>query len=81
MNIGINEKIKLGNFQFVSHIQLQLQNILPQLLMVMIVTRFLDLIVGNDWFQSIFGSIDHNSMIMTLYDNQNFQLNHDFGVN
>ena len=65
MNIGINEKIKLGNFQFVSHIQLQLQNILPQLLMVMIVTRFLDLIVGNDLFQSIFGSIDLNSMIVT----------------
>ena len=31
----------------------------------MIVTIFLDLIVGNNLFQSIFGSIDHNSMIVT----------------
>ena len=31
----------------------------------MIVTRFLDWIVGNNKFQLIFGSIDHNSMIVT----------------
>ena len=31
----------------------------------MIATRFLDSIVGNNQFQSIFGSIDHNSMIVT----------------
>ena len=40
----------------------------------------LNLIVGNNRFQSIFGSIDHNSMIMTEYDNQNFHLDPDFGV-
>ena len=34
--------------------------------MIMIATRFLDLIVGNNRFQSIDGSIDHNSMTMTM---------------
>jgi len=33
--------------------------------MIMITTKFLDLIVGNNRFQSIFGSINHNSMIVT----------------
>ena len=37
----------------------------PELLTIMIATRFLDLIVGNNRFQSIFGSIDHNSMVVT----------------
>ena len=46
----------------------------------MIATRFLDLIVGNDRFQSVFGSLDYNSMIATQYDDQNFQLDHDFEV-
>ena len=31
----------------------------------MVVTRFLDSIVGNNRFQSLFGSLDHNSMIVT----------------
>ena len=31
----------------------------------MIPTRFLNSIIGNNQFQSIFGSIDHNSMIVT----------------
>ena len=35
------------------------------LLTMMIATRFFDSIVGNNRFQSIFGSIVHNSMIMT----------------
>ena len=43
----------------------------------MIATRFLDC---SNRYQSIFGSIDHNSMIMTQYDEQNFQLYHNFGV-
>ena len=38
---------------------------IAELLTIMIVTRFLDSIVGNNRFQSIFGSIDHNSMIVT----------------
>ena len=38
---------------------------ISELLTIMIETRFLDLIVGNNQFQSIFGSIDHNSMIVT----------------
>ena len=46
----------------------------------MIVTRFLNFIVGNNQFQSIFASIDHSSMIVTKYDDQNFQLNYNFGV-
>ena len=36
-----------------------------ELLTIMIATRFLDSIVGNNRFQSIFGSIDHNSMNVT----------------
>jgi len=48
--------------------------------MIMIETRFLDSIVGKNRFQSIFGSIDHNSTIVTYYDDRNFQLDHDFGV-
>ena len=36
-----------------------------ELLTIMIATRFLDSIVGNNQFQSIFGSINHNSMIVT----------------
>ena len=36
-----------------------------ELLMIMIVTRFLDSIVGNNQFQSILCSIDHNRMIVT----------------
>ena len=51
-----------------------------ELLTIMIATRLLDSIVGNNRFQSIFSSIDHNSMIVVWYDNQNFQLDHDFGV-
>ena len=31
----------------------------------MIATKFLDWIVGNNRFQSIFGSNDYNSMIVT----------------
>ena len=38
---------------------------IAELLTIMIVTRFLDSIVGNNRFQSIFGSIDHNSIIVT----------------
>ena len=34
--------------------------------MVMIATRFFDLIVGNNRLESIDGSINHNSMIMTM---------------
>ena len=37
-----------------------------ELLTIMIETTFLDSIVGNNWFQSIFGLIDHNSMNVTL---------------
>ena len=40
-------------------------DIKPELLTIMIATRFLDSIVGNNRFQSIFGSIDHNSVIVT----------------
>ena len=47
---------------------------------VMIATRFMDSIVGNTRFQSVFGSVDHNSMIEALYDDQNFQLDHAYGV-
>ena len=36
-----------------------------ELLRIMIPTRFFDSIVVNNRFHSIFGSIDHNSMIMT----------------
>ena len=46
----------------------------------MIATRFFDSIVGNNQFQSIFGSIDNNSMIVTYYDDHNFQLINDLGV-
>ena len=45
-----------------------------ELLTIMIVTIFFDSIVGKNWFQFIFGTIDHNSMIL------NFQLDHDLGV-
>ena len=38
---------------------------ISELLTIMIETRFLDFIVSNNQFQSIFGSIDHNSMIVT----------------
>ena len=48
-----------------------------ELLMIMIATGFLDSIVDNNLFQSIFGSNDHNSIIMTQYDDLNFQLDHD----
>ena len=51
-----------------------------ELLTIMIATKFLDLIFGNNRFQKIFGSINHKSMIVTFYDNQNIQLDHDFGV-
>ena len=34
-------------------------------IIIMIVTRYLDLIVDNNRFQWIFGSIIHNRMIMT----------------
>ena len=51
-----------------------------ELLMIMIATRFFDSIVGNNQFQSISGSIHHNSMIMTWYDDPTFQLDHDSGV-
>ena len=51
----------------------------PELLTIMIATRFVYSIVGNDRLQSISGSIDHNSMIVTC-DHQNFQLYLDFGV-
>ena len=48
-----------------------------ELLTIMI--RFSDWIAGNNLFQSIFGSIDHNSMIMRYKnDDQNFKLDHDF---
>ena len=33
--------------------------------MIMIATRFLESIVSNNHFRSIFGSINHNSMIVT----------------
>ena len=47
----------------------------------MIATTFFDSIDVNNRFQSIFGSIDHNSMILTYkYVDQNFQLDHDFGA-
>ena len=38
---------------------------IAELLTIMIATRFLDSNVGNNRFQLIFGSIDHNSMIVT----------------
>ena len=37
----------------------------PELLTIMIATRFLDSVVGNNRFQSIFCSIHHNIMIVT----------------
>ena len=36
-----------------------------ELLMIKIVTTFLDLIVDNNRYQSFFGSIIHNNMIVT----------------
>ena len=52
----------------------------PDLLTIMIATRFFELIVSNNRFKFIIGSIDHNRMIVTYYDDQNFQLYHGFGV-
>ena len=49
--------------------------LLPEIL---ITARFFDSIVSNNRFQSFFGSINHNSDI--VYDDQNFQLYHDFGI-
>ena len=40
---------------------------IPELLTIMIATRFLDLIVGNNRFQSIIGAMDHNSILVTQY--------------
>ena len=51
-----------------------------ELLTIMITSRLLDSIVGNNRFQSIFSSINHNSMIVNEHDKHNFQLDHDFGV-
>ena len=53
--------------------------IFPELLTIMIATRFLDSIVFNNQFQSIVGSNDHTCVIVTWHDDQNFQLDHDFG--
>ena len=39
--------------------------VLAELLTIMIVTRFLDSTVGDNRFQPISGSIDHNSVIVT----------------
>ena len=55
-------------------------NIIAELLTIMITTRFLDSIGIKNRFQPIFGSISHNSMIVTCYDDQNFQLDRGFGV-
>ena len=52
---------KLHKFENIEILILQLSS---ELLTIMIATRFLDLIVGNNRFQSILGSIDHNNMIV-----------------
>ena len=51
-----------------------------ELLKIMITSRFLDFIVGNNRLPSIFGSIDHNSMIVAQDEDQNVQLDHEIGV-
>ena len=42
-----------------------MNHFLQELLTIMIATRTFDLIVGNDQFQYIFCTINHNSMIVT----------------
>ena len=48
-----------------THFDLYKQVRKAELLMIMIATRFFDSIFDNNPFQSIFGPIDHNSMIVT----------------